>query len=191
MQNLISQKKRGNIVKQKHTMKVLGNMVNRMKNMNAHMFSLMAKLTNSYIKIKGAIPFMNKGNKKIILESKLKSQLSLTLPLMLNQSNRVQKRACAMMMKVNKWICGGPTFKVNSEIICKAIGTPLLEQELLNSNAKFIHKMIGNNICKSLHDHIAKPNRSTSIYYHRRPKKKFYRTSLEHHTDFYHQILRK
>ena len=91
-------------------------------------------------------------------------------------------------MKINKWIYSGPTFKVNSEVICKAIDTIMPEQELINTNAKFIHKMMNSRNCESLHENIARPNRSTSIYFHRRPKKKLYRTALEHHIDCYNQI---
>ena len=136
---------KGNIVKQKRTMKVLGYTINYANDMEAHM----GKLINSYIKLKPAIPFMSKKVKKIILNSKLKSQLSLTLPLMLNQSKQVKKRVCIMIMKVNKWIFGGPTLKVESEKICRDIGTQMPEVELLNSNAKFIQKLMGNRICKS------------------------------------------
>ena len=62
------------------------------------------------------------------------------------------------------------------------------EQELINTNAKFIHKIMNNKGCKSIHENIVKPNRSTSIFYHRRPKKKLYRTALEHHIDLYNQL---
>ena len=55
---------KGNIVHQKRNMKVLSYTVNKQNNMDVQMCSLTGKVTNSYIKIKGAIPFMNDRNKK-------------------------------------------------------------------------------------------------------------------------------
>ena len=38
------------------------------------------------------------------------------------------------------------------------------------------------------HAHIVIPKRKTSILYHLRPKKKLYRTALEHHIEIYNQL---
>ena len=131
---------------------------------------------------------MTSKNKKIILDAKIRSQLNLTLPLVINQNMRTQKRACTMLMKINKWTYNGPTFKVKSEVICKKLGVLKPEHELININAKFIHKIMTNQSCKSIQENIVRPNRSTSIFYHKRPKKKLYRTALEHHVELYNQI---
>ena len=49
--------------------------------------------------------------RKIILESKLKGLVNLTLPLVLNQLKQVQARAKVTVMRMNKWIRGGPTLE--------------------------------------------------------------------------------
>ena len=84
--------KKGNIIEQQNTMKILGYEINNNNTMEAHMCSLMSKMAYSHFKLKGAIPYMSTRNKKIILEAKIKSQLNLTLPLMLNQNQRIQKK---------------------------------------------------------------------------------------------------
>ena len=137
------------------------------------------------------MPFLDKKNKKLILESKLKGQLNLTLPLILNQTERVKDRVGVLIMRINKWIHGGPIFKVNNAKICKEIGAILPEHEMIYSNAKFIQKLMYQKETVSIKNHIVILNRSTSILYHRNPKKKSYRTALEHHINMYNQLPAK
>ena len=114
-----------------------------------------------YNKIRGALPYLNGKNRKIILEAKLKGQLRLTLPLLLNENQCVQSCAEVMLMKINKWIHGGFTFKQENKKICKEIMVPLPEKEILDSSAKFIHKPMTERKTKSIQKHIAIPNRTT------------------------------
>ena len=127
-------------------------------------------------------------NRKIILDSKLKGQLRLTLPLTLNQNQTVKKRAETMIMKINKWVHGGNTFMMNKFKICKKIDSPLPEKEILDSSVLFIHKQIGHNKTQALHNYIAMPNRTVSKIYHKKPKKKLYRTPLDCHLHLYNQM---
>merc|ERR1711954_581301 len=113
---------KGNTIEQQKTMRVLGYEVNNKNNLEAHMSSLMSRMSYSHFKLREALPYMTSKNKKIILDAKIRSQLNLTLPLVINQSMRIQKRACTMLMKINKWTYNGPTFKVKSEVICKKLG---------------------------------------------------------------------
>ena len=94
------------------------------------MAALMLKITVSYHKIRGHTKFMSSKTKKGILESELIGQVNLTLPLLLNQNKRVQARAETIMMRINKWIWGGPTFNIASEKICKEIKILLPEMEI-------------------------------------------------------------
>ena len=91
-------------------------------------------------------------------------------------------------MRINRWVHGGQTFKEASTKICKKINRPLPEQEILRSNAKFAHKLMGNTEIGSLQRYIARPRRSTSKLYHSNPKKKLYRTPFEHHIQVYNQL---
>ena len=58
------------------------------------------------------------SKRKLIIYAKLKGQLNLTLPLLINQTQRAQNQAEVLLMRINKWIHGGPIFKVDNEIIC-------------------------------------------------------------------------
>ena len=105
---------KGNIIEEKKTIKILGYTVNRCNDLENHLSSLTAKITSSYNKIRGALPYMDQKSKKIIIESKLRGQLNLTLPLILNQNQLVQSRAEVILMKINRWIYGGSVFKEKS-----------------------------------------------------------------------------
>ena len=100
----------------------------------------------------------------------------------------IKNRVEVLLMQVNRWIHGGQTFKEVSTKICKQINRPIPEQEILKANAKFSHKLIGNPEIGSLQNFIARPRRSTSRIYHSNPKKKLYRTPLDHHIQIYNQL---
>ena len=152
------------------------------------MLSLMSKITVVYNKIKGPLKYLNRKNKKIILEAKLKGQVNLTLPLLINQSQRVKSWAEVIIMWINKGIPGGPTFKVALAKICKEIGSILPEQEIINCNAKFIHKQLLKHRTEALQRHVAIANRWALKYYHEQLKKKIYRTPLEYYLQLFNQI---
>ena len=122
------------------------------------------------------------------MDAKLRGQVNLTLPLLLNQPKQIQAGAEIILMRINKWIRGGPTFKVASELICKEIRCLLPEREILNHNAKFIHKQITAQPNPALQKFIPIPNQSTSKLYHKVPKKKLYKTSFKYLLQLYNQI---
>ena len=118
---------KGNILKQKPTIKVLGYIINHKNDMENHISALYGKISSTYNDIKGAIPYLDKKNKKIIINSKLRGQLSLTLPLLINQNQCVQNKAEVLLMRRNKWIYGKSIFKKENRQICNTIGAPLPE----------------------------------------------------------------
>ena len=176
------------ILKQKNNMKILGYTINRDNNLETHMSVCMAKMNRTFNNLRNVLPRMTVKNRRIILNAKIGGQLRLTLPLTLNQNQRVKKRAITMLMKVNKWIHGGNTFMQNKKKICDKIGSPMPEKELIDSSVLFIHKLISQTKAKALHKFIYLPNRTVSRIYHRCPKKKLYRTPLESHLHLYNQI---
>ena len=86
----------GNIIMQKKTLKNLGYTINKEKNLDVQMETLMTKVKPGFRKIRGEIPFLNLKNRKIILEAKLKGQLRLTMPILLNQyqQNKKELKVC-------------------------------------------------------------------------------------------------
>ena len=93
-----------------------------------------------------------------------------------------------LLMRINKLIYGGPTFMKLCEKICKENSCPLPQQEILQTNAKFIQKIMHTNEPISIHKNILKPNRATSLIYQSHPKIKLYRTPLGHYTTSYLQL---
>ena len=63
--------KKGNILKQKGTIKILGYTVNKNNDMESHMSAMVSKINYSYNKIRGAMPYLRDKENKIIIESKL------------------------------------------------------------------------------------------------------------------------
>merc|ERR1711954_216250 len=160
-------------------MKILGFKVNKDNNLKAHLDFLSGKLTMTYNCIKEALPFLTPENRKVVVNSKMRGQINIVLPLILNQTNAVKKKAETMLMRINKIIYGKKYFKVNNEKICKEIGMQDPEVEIVKASAKAIHKLMYNQKTPSLKKLITRTNRSTSNYYHLTPKKKTYRTTLE------------
>ena len=91
-------------------------------------------------------------------------------------------------MRVNRWIYGENTFKQEKEKICRKINSHLPENEKINANSRFIHKIMSDKKVGSLLNLTTTTNRSTSKTHHRYPKKKLHRTSFEYHIQLYNQI---
>ena len=132
----------GNIIEQQNTIKVLSYIINQKNDMESHISALYGKISHTYNNIKGAIPYLNEKNKKIIIDSKLRGQINLTLPLIINQTQRVEHKMEVLLMRINKWIYGKSVFRKENEEICKIIDKPLPEQEILQSSSKFILKIM-------------------------------------------------
>ena len=84
---------KGNIVKPKRIMKILGIRVNKDNNMRNHLDHLNARVTSTYNSLREAIPYMTPENRKTMINSKLRGQVNLFLPLILNQNQQVRKKA--------------------------------------------------------------------------------------------------
>ena len=118
---------KGNLIRWKKTIRILGYKVNKENNLEDNMAALTSKIALSHNKIKGQLRYMTPKTRKVVLDAKLRGQINLTLPLLLNQPKRIQARAEVLLMRINRWIRGGPTFKVAFELICKDIGCLLPE----------------------------------------------------------------
>ena len=92
-------------------------------------------------------------------------------------------------MRINKWVYGESIFKVGNKNICKSIEVNMPEQDIIQSSARFIHKLINQKESVSIKDYIGRPSRSTSKLFHTKPKKKTWKTALEHHNCLYNQLL--
>ena len=177
-----------NTINAANSSKVLRITVNKEISLDAHISSPTTKIQLTYNKIRGAIRFMDTKTKEIIIESKIRGQINKCSPLILNQNQYVWKKACVLIMRINKWIYSGQTFKVVSQKICERIDNPLPEQKLINASAKFIHEIIYEIGIKTINCLISRQNIATACYYHTNTKKKLYRTSQEYHIHLSNQI---
>ena len=62
------------------------------------------------------------------------------------------------------------------------------DQEILQASARFIQKLISQKEDNSIKEYIGRPTRFTSNLFHVKPKKKMWRTALEHHSSLYNQM---
>ena len=74
------------------------------------------------------------------------------------------------------------------ESICKKIGMPSPEEEIVKACAKDIQKTMYDQKTPSIMKLITRTKRTTSNYYHLTPKKKLYRTPLEVALQLYNKI---
>merc|ERR1711954_401103 len=95
---------KGKILSKKKTIKILGFKVNKNNNLDDHLSSLTSKAVMTFNKMRNHMNYMSLKSRKIIIESKIKGQINLTLPLLINQNQRIQARAKTLLMKANKWI---------------------------------------------------------------------------------------
>ena len=71
--------------------------------------------------------------------------------------------------------------------ICKKIGMPMPEQEMIKCALVFFQNLVLTKNCSSLTELLKFPRRTTSRINHRYPKKTHCKTSLEHMTELYNQ----
>ena len=73
--NLFIVDNENNIICVAKTMKILSIIINRENNMYEHLSAMMNRIQITYNKIRGALRFMNVKRRKIIVESKINSQI--------------------------------------------------------------------------------------------------------------------
>merc|ERR1711954_111147 len=147
-------------------MKVLGIKMNKDNNLRAHVSAMNAKVTMTYQSLKTAVEYMTPEVRKIILNSKLRGQINMFLPLFINQSQGVKKQVEVLLMRINKLIYGKKYFRVSNETICKEIKMPLPEVEIVKATAKSIQKIMYNRKTPSIMKLITRTKRVTSNYYY-------------------------
>merc|ERR1711954_195204 len=140
-----------------------------------------------YHKLKPALPQMSLKQRRITINAKVRTHIMYMMPLTISQPQYVRERIYRMMMKVNRWILRKNTFKMRNSKICKKIGMPLPEQEMLKCTLKFFHNLVATRNCPCLSELLRFPRRTSSRITHKYPKKTYFRTALEHMTELYNQ----
>ena len=152
------------IIKPKKVMKVLGVKINKDNNLRAHLCYLNSKITMTFNPIKDAIPHMTSDTRKVIINSKLRGQITMFLPLLINQNQAVRRQAEVLLMRVNKLIYGQNYFLTSNENICKKINIPSPEEEIVKACAKDIQKTMFNQKTPSVLKLITRTKRNTANF---------------------------
>merc|ERR1711954_265018 len=103
-----------------------------------------------YHKLKPALPQMSLKQRRITINAKVRTHIMYMMPLTISQPQYVRERIYRLIMKVNRWILRENTFKMRNSKICKKIGMPLPEQEMLKCSLKFFHNLVVTRNCTSL-----------------------------------------
>ena len=148
---------------------------------------LMTRIGYEYNKLRPSLEYMDLQTRRIVINAKVRTHVEYILPLIIAQPQYVQNKVFKILMKLNRWTLRENTFKIRNTTICKKIGCPTPQQELLRVSYKFIHNLILNNQTKSLTQLLQFPRRSTSKISYIKPKKAHFKTPLEHMVELYNQ----
>ena len=74
--------------------------------MDSHLSRMKARTGMEYSKIKPYMQYLSLKDWKTILNSKLRGQITMFLPLFINQSQGVKKQVEVLLMRINKLIYG-------------------------------------------------------------------------------------
>ena len=174
-------------IKSKKSMKILGFITNERMTLDTHLSGLMSKIGLEYHKLRPALDYMDLQTRRIVMDAKVKTHVEYILPLVISQPQYVQNRVEKILMKINRWTLQDNTFKMRNATICKRVGCPTPNQQILRSCFKFFHNLVKTKETKSLIELISFPRRITSKLSYKCPKKQCFRTPLEAMTDFYNQ----
>ena len=76
-----------------------------------------------------------------VITSKVESIALYGAPLIFNENEAQKKRQENILMKVNKWIYGPGTFKLNYKKLCNSIKVDPPDQKILKINTQYIAKI--------------------------------------------------
>ena len=91
-------------------------------------------------KLKPHLSLMNLNDRKVIINSKLKSILDYGLPLYLGESNATTSKMEATYMSINCIIHWNYTFRVNKVKICNDFKSDPPKQSMAKTAVTYLHK---------------------------------------------------
>ena len=141
-----------------------------------------------YFKIKPYLKWMNMIDRKIIVNSKLRSIVDYGLPLFMGENNDVKAKLESTYMTLKRIIHGGLTFKVRKTEICTKIKEEPPEKHILKVSAKYIHKHIHHRKCNAMMNELIIPKRAASIVYMKKPLNGVYHGSLDNLIKIYNKL---
>ena len=92
---------------------------------------------------------MRPQDRKLILNSKLKSILDYALPLYMGECELSKSRLESVYMHINRLIRGGYTYRVNKSKICNQIKVDLPRMAMAKTGVTYIHNHLKHKKCDS------------------------------------------
>ena len=144
-----------------------------------------SKMGMVYAKMKRFLSFLNVPDRKIIVESKLKSILDYGVPLFQSENQMTMNKLEASYMTVNRIIRGGLTYKVSKVKICNDIKCDLPAKHIRKASLSFIHKHLTHRKCSALIDQLIIQKRKSSPIFVSKPQNGIYHGLLDRIIEMY------
>ena len=173
----------GEFIAAKHEVKILGIHFNSSNNMSTHIGKTASRVGLAF---KNLLPYLNHSTlsqRKILIKSKIESIALYGSPLIFNETEHIQKRFMAILMKINKWILRENTFRKSNKEICSKLKTDEPEQTFLKANVLHIIKIVKDREVGQIIEKLAINNRLGSKIYFKDTQKPSSRSSLIRHVD--------
>ena len=129
-------------INSKNSMKILGFVTNDRMTLDSHLSAMMSKIGLEYHKLRPALNYMDLQTRRIVIDAKVRTHIDYIMPLIISQPQYVKNRVEKILMKVNRWTLQENTFKMRNVTICKRVGCPTPNQEILRASVKFFHGLV-------------------------------------------------
>ena len=156
--------------------------------LDSHLSKMKSRIGYEYSKLKPYLNLMSQSDRKLIVNSKLRSILDYGTPLYMAETEGLRSKLEASHMTLNRIIHGGLTFKVNNSKICKRIGCELPDKHIKKISARYIQKHMYHKQCPAIIDKLVVPKREASVVYMRKPQLGVYPASLDKLIQLYNKL---
>ena len=178
----------GEVVESKTSVKILGIRFNSHNNMSTHLSAISSAVGLAYKFLQPYLKHAPLGQRKIILTSKVQSIALYGAPLVFNKSECQKKRLENILLRVNKWIYGYSTYKLNYEKMCNSMKVEPPDQKLIKLNTQYISKILFEKEVDQIIKMLKINNRLGSKVYLKHPLKPSTKASLVRHIHLYNAL---
>ena len=112
-----------------------------------------------------SILYLNENTQKEFIRSKVKSLALYGSQVLLGQSQSTFQRACALLMRINRYMTSNPLILRSNEAISNFLNVDLPKQELIKTAFKNIHKIVKSRKPQHIINELHIPNRKSSKIY--------------------------
>ena len=178
----------GEFIAAKHEVKILGIHFNSSNNMSTHISKTASRVGLAF---KNLLPYLSHSTlnqRKILVKSKIESIALYGSPLIFNETEHIQKRFMAILMKINKWILRENCYRKPNSEVCAKLKVDEPEQSFLKANVLHILKIVKDREVGQIIEKLSINNRLGSKIYFKDPQKPSSRSSIIRHVDLYNAL---